>query len=92
MSLTVAATIVVQKNKNGAHHTTPQCQKKDGNWNGSTIIHTSGSNLLNVSPWAEKAHKLLEIKKKRCSIEEVMEKLHYVDEVNFGSALHTFCH
>ena len=30
-------------------------------------------NLLKVSPWAEKAHKLLEIKKKRCSIEEVME-------------------
>jgi hypothetical protein len=28
--------------------------------------------------------------KKDCSIEEVMEKLHSIDGVNFGSALHTF--
>jgi hypothetical protein len=29
-------------------------------------------------------------KKKGCSIEEVMEELHSIDEVNFGSALYTF--
>jgi len=28
--------------------------------------------------------------KKGCSIEEVMEELHSIDEVNFGDALYTF--
>ena len=52
-------------------------------------------NLLVVSSfWLEGSQLLVEIKKKKkkkgCSIKEVMEELHSIDGVAFGSALHTF--
>jgi len=45
---------------------------------------------LRLSPCLEGSQLLVEIKKKGCSIEEVMEELHSIDGVASSSALYTF--
>uniref|UniRef100_A0A2K2CAR3 Myb/SANT-like domain-containing protein n=1 Tax=Populus trichocarpa TaxID=3694 RepID=A0A2K2CAR3_POPTR len=75
--------------RKGAHQTTPQLRKKKrGTGMGAVLVARMDKLVETVSmprgitaPCRDK---------KGCSIEEVMEELHYIDGVAFGSALHTF--
>ena len=75
--------------RKGAHQPTPQLQKKKrGTGMGAALVAHMDKNFETVSmprgitaPCRDK---------KGCSIEEVMEELHSIDGVAFGSALHTF--
>ncbi|XP_061966912.1 L10-interacting MYB domain-containing protein-like [Populus nigra] len=75
--------------RKGAHQTTPQSRKKKrGTGMGAVLVARMDKLVETVSmprgitaPCRDK---------KGCSIEEVMEELHSIDGVTFGSALHTF--
>jgi hypothetical protein len=75
--------------RKGSHHTTPQCRKKKrGIGMGAQLFARLDQLIESVSITKESTDPCRD--KKDCSIEEVMEKLHSIDGVNFGSALHTF--
>jgi hypothetical protein len=89
MSQTVAATLVVQRER--VHiilYLNAEKRKGKLEWKHNYLY--VWINLLSLSPLPERAQLLVEIKKKSSSIEEVMEELHSIDGVNCGSALHTF--
>jgi len=75
--------------RKGSHHTTPQCRKKKRETGmGAQLFACLDQLIESVSITKESTTPCRD--KKDCSIEEVMEELHSIDGVNFGSALHTF--
>jgi hypothetical protein len=76
--------------RKGAHQTTPQLRKKKKGTGMGAVLVARMDKLVETISMPRGITAPCRDKKKGCSIEEVMEELHSIDGVAFGSVLHTF--